>query len=161
MLNRKWEKDHCSYYQTAGITICVESDLPITDGTFHPKFKRFECNGPGEDTVFIRHHFSIPNIDDWRMGKKIYQKPPWAIYRKEDTWIYLGIYNGNQTRDLHRVAVFTSDHTHADIYHPDETKKAFQKGGAGSLSLLPTDQIILARVLAGLLYAFEWCDSGE
>ncbi|MDF1590736.1 MAG: hypothetical protein P1P89_04400 [Desulfobacterales bacterium] len=140
--------DNQRYYQIGGMTICVESDIAITEKTFHPKFKHFQCNGPGEDTVFIRHHFFIPDLDGWRLGKKVYQKPPWAIYRKEDAWIYLGVYNGNQTKNLHRLAVFTPDHTEADIYHHPETKNIFQKGGIASLSLLPTDQIILARVLA-------------
>ncbi|MGA8181463.1 MAG: hypothetical protein WB792_15475, partial [Desulfobacterales bacterium] len=69
----------------------MESDLPITDSTFHSKFKLFEVEGPGEDTICIRHHFSIPEIDDWDLGKEIYRKPPWAIYKNGDSWIYLGI----------------------------------------------------------------------
>lgn len=140
--------DNRCYYQTGGMTICVESDLPITDRTFHTKFKRFECNGPGENTIFIRHHFFIPELEEWDMGEKVHQHPPWVIYRNEKFWTYLGGYDDNQTRSIHQVAVFNPDHTEADIYHHHKTKKIFRKGGVASLSLLPTDQIILARVLA-------------
>jgi hypothetical protein len=52
------------------ITIQVESDLPITDSTFHPKFKLFEIEGPGEETIYIRHHFSLPDIADWDLDKE-------------------------------------------------------------------------------------------
>lgn len=144
----KSKETHRRYFQIGGMTICVESDLPITENTFHPKFKCFECKGSGEETVLLRHHFSIPDLSGWHFGERIYQKPPWAVYRQEDAWIYLGIYKNNQSRNFHRVGVLTPDHTQADIYHHDETKKAFQKGGLVSLSLFPTDQIILARVLA-------------
>lgn len=82
--------DH-RYYHIAGITIRMESDLPITDTTFHPKFKHFEVNGPGEDAITIRHHFSLPDLTDWDMGEEVYWKPPWAIYRNGPSWIYVGI----------------------------------------------------------------------
>jgi MoaA/NifB/PqqE/SkfB family radical SAM enzyme len=34
---KNWKRDHCRYYQIAGLTIQVESDLPVTDTTFAPK----------------------------------------------------------------------------------------------------------------------------
>ncbi len=134
------------YYECGGITIQVESDLPITDSTFHPKFKLFEVQGPGKDTIYIRHHFSLPDMDDQTMGQEIYRKPPWAIYKKEDSWIYLGISPIAGNKHLHRVAIFNHDHTRARIYnHGEET---FLNGKLHSLTLFPTDQILLARVLA-------------
>ena len=87
----EWEKNHRRYYQCGGITIRVDSDLPITDNTFHPKFKLFQVDEPGEDTIFIRHHFSLPDLNGQNLGKEVYRKPPWAIYKKENSWIYLGI----------------------------------------------------------------------
>jgi hypothetical protein len=52
------KRDHRRYYQIAGITIQVESDLPITDATFSPKFKCFEMISPAKirsllGTIFI------------------------------------------------------------------------------------------------------------
>jgi MoaA/NifB/PqqE/SkfB family radical SAM enzyme len=150
--NRKykdnWQENHRRYYQIAGITIQVESDLPITDATFHSKFKPFEVDGPGEDTISIRHHFSMPNLDGRNLGKEVYWKPPWAIYRKGESWVYAGISPDSEDKDIHRLVVFNHDHTRARIYNDNVREAAFRKGGLHSLTLFPTDQILLARVLA-------------
>ena len=34
---QKWATDHRRYFQIAGITIRIDSDIPITDATFHSK----------------------------------------------------------------------------------------------------------------------------
>lgn len=150
--NRKfkkdWEKNHRRYYQCAGITIQVDSDLPITDRTFHPKFKLFEVNGPGEDTITIHHHFGLPDLNGHDLGKEVYRKPPWAIYKKGDSWIYTGISPTLGDESIHRVAVFNHDHTRVRIYNDQTREDSFIKGDLHSLTLFPTDQILLARVLA-------------
>jgi MoaA/NifB/PqqE/SkfB family radical SAM enzyme len=89
----KWKKNHRRHYQIAGITIQVESDLPIADTTFHPKFSSFRVDGQGEDNIIIRHHFALPDLDSVDLGKEIYRRSPWAIYRKGGSWIYTGIYS--------------------------------------------------------------------
>lgn len=171
--------DH-RYYHIAGITIRLESDLPITDTTFHPKFKHFEVNGPGKDTITIRHHFSLPDLHNWDMGEEVYRKPPWAIYCNGSSWFYLGIGgNGGRTikglwpgirqrlyqrsrqkskrmesipsgsvieGSIHQLAIFNYDYSNIRIYNKSE--KAFHRGNLHSLTLFPTDQILLARVLA-------------
>jgi radical SAM protein with 4Fe4S-binding SPASM domain len=161
-----WLANNRRYYRCAGITIQVESDLPITDTTFHPKFKIFEVDGPGEDTISIKHHFSLPDLNGHDLGEQVYRKPPWAIYRKGDSWIYLGIppsipaisFDGQKSPLIQRnlpngrgylispVAVFNNGHTNATIYHSDE--QVFQHAGLHSLTLFPSDQILLARLLA-------------
>jgi radical SAM protein with 4Fe4S-binding SPASM domain len=141
-----WGKNHRRYYKIADMTIQVDSDLPITDHTFHPKFKRFEADGPGEDILTIRHHFALPDLNGQRLGKKVYRKAPWAVYKKENSWIYLGISPEPEDKHIHRVAVFNQDHTRAQIYN--ENEEDFHKGGLNSLTLFPTDQILLASVLA-------------
>jgi len=148
--NRKfkqaWKKNHRRYYQIAGINIQVDSDLPITDNTFHPKFKLFEVDKPGEDLITIRHHFSIPDIKIWDLGKEVYRKPPWAIYRKGNSWIYVGISPTLEYVHIHRVAVFNYNHTRTRIYNDgDET---FREGNLHSLTLFPTDQLLIAHILA-------------
>jgi hypothetical protein len=179
MAGKTQRLDH-RYYHIAGITIRMESDLPITDTTFHPKFKHFEVNRPGEDTITIRHHFSIPDLIDWDMGEEVYRKPPWAIYRNGPSWFYIGI-GGNavgtikrlwsriryrfyttsrqktkrvgphlarsvKEDNIHQLAVFNHDYSNIRIYN--KTGKSFHKGNLHSLTLFPTDQILLARVLA-------------
>ena len=137
-------KKHCRYYQIAGITIQLESDLPMTDNTFHPRFKPFQVNGPGDDTITIRHHFSLPDLNGLDLGKEVYRKPTWTIYKKEDSWIYISA--GEADKDIDVVAVFNQSHSRARIYNKNED--AFHNGGLNSLTLLPTDEILLARVLA-------------
>lgn len=148
--NRKfkenWQKNHRRYFKIADITVQVESDLPIKDNTFYPKFKLFEVDGPGEDTISIRHHFSLPDLSGKDLGKEFYRKPPWAVYKKGGSWIYLGISPVQGDKNLHTVVVFNSDHTRARIYNDKE--ETFLKGNLHSLTLFPTDQILLARILA-------------
>jgi MoaA/NifB/PqqE/SkfB family radical SAM enzyme len=150
--NRKykktWETDHRRYYQIAGITIRVESELPITDSTFSPKFKCFETDSPGEDAITLRHIFSLPDLSRQDLGVEVYRKAPWAIYRKGNSWIYVGISPDPEDRDIHIVAVFNHDHSRATIYHGDDRKDLYLEGNLHSLTLFPTDQILLARVLA-------------
>lgn len=143
-----WKNNHRRYYKIAGITIQVESDLPITNETFDPKFRQFQTDGPGPDgdTIFIHHHFSLPDLRGKDLGKELYRKPPWAVYQKGQSWIYLGISPNADDPNLHRVATFSNDHSHARIYNDRED--TFQKGGLHSLTLFPTDQILLSRVLA-------------
>jgi hypothetical protein len=136
---------HRRYYRIAGITIRVEADLPITDDTFHPRFKPFQVDGPGKDTISIRHHFSLPDLDGQDLGQRIYHKPPWAIYNAADTWTYLGILP-REGESFHRVAVWNQDHTQGEIYSPGG--EVFCGGHLHSLTLFTTDQILLARVLA-------------
>ena len=102
--------------------------------------------GPGADTVYISHHFSLPNLEGKGLGDKIYSKAPWSIYKKGDSWIYLGISPTTGEKDLHRIAVFNRDHTRGQIYHKDED--SFKNGNLTSLTLFATDQILVARLLA-------------
>ena len=148
--NRKfkdnWQKNHRRYFKIADITVQVESDLPINEQIFHPKFKQFEVHGPGEDTIHIKHHFSLLDLKGKDLGKEVYRKPPWAVYKKGDSWIYLGISPMQGDKSLHRVVTFNSDHTRARIYNDRE--EIFLKGDSHSLTLFPSDQILIARVLA-------------
>ncbi len=141
-----WQKAHRRYYKIADITIQVDSDLAINDDTFHPKFKKFEIGGPSGDVVTIRHHFLLPDLERKDLGEEVYRKAPWAIYRKDNAWVYLGISPNSEDRTLHRVAVFNSDHSRARIYHDNDD--VFLKGDLHSLTLFATDQILLARILA-------------
>lgn len=174
---QNWEKQHRRYYKIAGITIQVESDVPIAENTFHPKFKHFEVNDKrllrpeecsdvgarndtkcqswhslnntketGKEIIHIRHHFSLPELDGKDLGREVYRKAPWAVYKKGDSWIYLGISPQKDDKSLHRAVVFNNDHTRAEIYNDKE--ETFLKGNLHSLTMFPTDQILIARILA-------------
>jgi hypothetical protein len=143
----RWKKNHRRYYQIAGLTVKVESDLPITEATFHPKFKQFEVEGPGEDTIRIRHHFHLPELNAKDMGEEVYRRPPWAIYKKGNHWIYVDISPIEQEMGIFRTVFFNHDHTRAKIYNNKKSEEIFLKGNVHSLALFPTDQVFLARVL--------------
>jgi hypothetical protein len=144
-------RDHVRHYEIAGITVRVESDLPITDATFDKKFAVFEVDAPGSDTVVIRHHFGLPEPIPGLAGpgapEEVYRDPPWAVYRSGDSWIYLGIGADADDLSLHRAAVFNQDHSSCHIYNNEFYESVWRKGGVHSLTLFPTDQILLARLL--------------
>jgi radical SAM protein with 4Fe4S-binding SPASM domain len=143
-----WGKDHRRYYQIADITIRVESELPISNITFGPRFKPFEADKPGEDVITLRHHFILPELRGQDFGEEAYRKPPWAIYRKRNSWIYVGISPDPEDKDMNMLAVFNRDHSHGTIYHGERPRDLFKEGNLTALTLFPSDQILLARVLA-------------
>ena len=144
----KWVRDHRRFYEIAGVTVQVESDLPLDDGTFDVKFASFAVDKAGADTVLLRHHFGLPDRDGAERGEEVYRHPPWAISRLGGSWIYEGISSDADDPTLHRVAVFTADHTRGELYNAEDSERAWRGGGLGSLSMFPSDQIWLARLLA-------------
>ncbi|GEM_PF-94944 len=142
----QWQHDHRRYFEIAGITLQIESDLPFTDQTFHPKFREFQKDGPGPDTVTIRHHFQMPDIKLSELGRQVYRKPPWAIFRKGRSWVYLSISPDPDDHELHQVVIFNDDYSRGEFYRPDDA--VFRKGDLHSLTLFPSDQILLAQLLA-------------
>lgn len=140
-----WKLEHLRYYQIAGITIQVTASFPIVDATFDNKFAPFQVDGPGEDNISLRLESPIPNKEDLRLGKEIYRRPPWAIYRQSHTWIYMGIPQDNSDVPPHSLAIFEDDHRQGSIYRDPDV---YERGGLGSLTTFPSDQILIARILA-------------
>ena len=89
--------DHQRFYRIAGITIQVDSDLPMTGLIFNHTLELFRVEGPGDDPVTIHHHFGLPDLNALNLGKEMYRKAPWAIYRQSEGWIYLGITQTERT----------------------------------------------------------------
>jgi radical SAM protein with 4Fe4S-binding SPASM domain len=144
-LKEDWARTHRRSFKIAGLSIRVEADLPIADSTFQPKFDLFRAPDTGRNALSIRHHFSLPDLQGEDLGEEIYRRPPWAVSRKGNSWIYLGIYPDTEDTRVHRVIVFNDDHTRARIFNP--SPELFLRGGLDSLLLLSSDQIALARVL--------------
>jgi MoaA/NifB/PqqE/SkfB family radical SAM enzyme len=140
-----WKLNHLHYYNIAGITIEVAASFPITDNTFDIKFRSFRADGPGEDTISIRLESSIPLKGDLRLGKEVYHKAPWAIYKQPNSWVYLGISAIAGDHDPVNVAIFNENHSQGRIYRSKET---YERGGLESLTTFPSDQLLIARVLA-------------
>jgi MoaA/NifB/PqqE/SkfB family radical SAM enzyme len=140
-----WQRRHRRYYGIAGITVMVEADLPITDQTFAAKFRQFEVDGPGPDLISIRHHFSLPYIVGKDLGQEVHRRLAWTVYCNGNSWIYL-LARGLDDPTPERVAVFSHDHTRARIFSLNG--ESFLQGRLQTLTLLASDQILLAQVLA-------------
>ncbi len=144
----EWQDKHRRYFQIAGITVRVESHLDFNEVKFKKEFAPFAVAGPGEDNVTLSHFFELPDLKGKDLGEELYRKAPWAISRKNGTWFYLGISPDGSDAELHRVAVFNAGHTHATIYSRPHDAERIRANCWYPLSLLPTDQIWLAPLLA-------------
>jgi len=138
--------EYTRFYQIADINIQVNSDLPIKDKTYHKKFETFRIEKPGNDIITIHHHFELPGIPEKEIGKLRYSKPPWVIYEQLDGWLYLGKLPDQMNQKYWTIAKFNQDHSEGHIYHPNAY--GWERGGLVALTKFPTDQILLARVLA-------------
>ncbi|MEO0108053.1 MAG: hypothetical protein ABIK62_02630, partial [candidate division WOR-3 bacterium] len=142
-----WRKDHSRFFRVGDITIQVDSDLPFKPDTFHETLRQFQVDGPSEDMAYIAHHFGLPPRITEDLGQPVYHRPPWAVYRRGEHWIYIGISRDKDSEiPPHRVAVFNDEHSSAQIYNPDSD--SFVKGANHALTMFPTDQIMLSRLLA-------------
>ena len=65
-----------------------------------------------------------------------------------DSWVYQGIAPEADDPTLHRVAVFSADHTRGELYNAEANREWWRDGGLTSLTMFPSDQILLARLLA-------------
>jgi MoaA/NifB/PqqE/SkfB family radical SAM enzyme len=143
---RDWVKRHRRFYRIAGATIQLDSDLPIRKNTFNKKFESFRVEDPGADLIQMRLHFALPMMNRKDMGVKVYNKPPWVIFKGRNNWVYVGLFPNREIDAPFSISIFNRDHSQADIFYDgDETFKA---GNNESLSLFPTDQIPLARFFA-------------
>lgn len=132
------------YYQIGGITIQVDSDLPFQENTFNQKFDLFSRTEPGKDPVIIHHHFTLPDLAGMDLGEVVYQESPWIIHRNNDYYIYLMIAAGDV--EPHMVSFFTHDYRQGHIYSKND--RAFRGGNLHSLTMYPTDQILIVPLLA-------------
>jgi len=135
--------NHVSF-KIGGITLSIQSDLPLKEGTFASKFELFRCHNSGGDRATIHHHCGLPRIRNW--GEEVYQRAPWIIYKIPSHYIYQMFVDGINESPL--IAIFSKDHSEGHIYKGENYVKAFRKGNLTSLLCFPTDQILFARLLA-------------
>jgi radical SAM protein with 4Fe4S-binding SPASM domain len=147
-LKKSWEKNHRRFYEIANITIQLESELPIRKNTFHPKFKAFEVDGPGDNNTIIQHFFSDPPLQMNKMGQPVFHQPPWKIFKHRNNWVYFCIGSGGRRTSYPQVGIFSRDYRFNRLYNDDTKKKYFIKGDVTSLSLMPSDQMLIAQVLS-------------
>ncbi|MGA9189820.1 MAG: radical SAM protein [Methanosarcina sp.] len=148
--NRKfkdeWERNHCSYFKCADITIKMESDLPITEETFHPTLNLFQTDEPSQNMIIIQHHFEIPSLNGKDLGDVVYQRGNWEVRRKESSCIYVSSSRDNEKAK--KIAVFNKEHTNVRIYSNEITR--MENGDFTSFDIddIFFSQISLAHTLA-------------
>lgn len=143
----EWKNKHRRYFQVAGLTVRVDSDLDLTEVFFRDKIYNFGVDGPGDDNITISQHFELPDLVGKDLGEVIYRRLPWQISRKDGNYFYRGIVDGME--DMTTVlAIFNEDHTQATVYVPVNYEESVRKTGMVSLSLLPSDQLWLCPVVA-------------
>jgi hypothetical protein len=134
-------------YQIGGISIWIRTDSPVEKDIFEARFEKFTASESGSrDLVIIDHHFSLPTLPDLDIGTKIYDTPPWVIYCNDDSWIYKGVVRDSQKTSIYKIGIFNQAHTIGRIY--TEGEKVLNTPGWDSLTLFPSDQILLARLFA-------------
>lgn len=137
------------YFRLADFSVEVRSDLPITDNTFAPKFSSFAASGPLKENIILNHHFtSSKGFKEFERSKPLYFRPPWAIYQHGEEWIYQWIEAEEPYRNYYQTVVANKLHTCLDIYNDDAMREKFLKGGLNSLTMFPTDQILVGSYLA-------------
>jgi radical SAM protein with 4Fe4S-binding SPASM domain len=141
-----WARDHRRDFQVGGVTVRFESDLPITERTFHPKFLEFPADAAASDVVRLRHRFSLPDLSVLASARRVYHRSPWSIHDDGRHWIYALDPPDDADGRPPQVAVFDRDHTRGVIYHDGDA--VYRQGRLTSLAMFPTDQIWLAHVLA-------------
>ncbi len=143
-------KNNAKYYKAAGITVRVDSDLPIHENTFHPKFKLFEVDDPGDDNVMIHHHFSMPKNDEGVNSKAVtlYDKDQWRILKTDTTWIYHYTPKFPEDPGKPVTGIFNDNHTSAHIYSTHIDEDEYKHGNFPALTLFNTDQILFAKLLS-------------
>lgn len=143
-----YRNNHERVYSIAGMSIQVKADLPLTDTTFHPGLEPFVIESSDGDTIVIHHRFRQPDIEHLKPLEIVYERQPWTIYRSKNGWLYRINSSLDRVDPPNYIADVNFDHTKVTIYHNETGKRYFQQGGIKALTAFPTDQILLARVLA-------------
>lgn len=137
------------FYSVAGITIEVRSDFPISENTFHPKFRLFEVDGPGDDNVVINHHFHVPaSFHTLGAEAPIFSNDLWKIYRRGTSWFYCCSPSEIDQSENGIIAVFNYNYSKADIFYSGIDEKAYREWESPALTLFNSDQILLSRLLS-------------
>jgi hypothetical protein len=134
-------------FETGGLAIQVRTDPPVARELFHPRFRTFAVPlADKPDLVALHHRFSLPSYQDLDLRDKVYDSPPWIIYHIPEGWLYLGHVFGPQGSQVYQLAHFSEDHTCGQIYTPGASLEL--AGSWDSLTLFPSDQILLAPLFA-------------
>jgi len=139
---------HTRFFSIAGITIKINFPEAIRPDTFKPKFNTFELDqAPSDHHIEISHSFEFPGPVK-TIGEQIYHRAPWSIYKNQHGFIYEWIRPEPLYSCAHHRVVANADHSGIEIFHDRAILDNYRKGANESLSLLPTDQILISPFLA-------------
>lgn len=144
----EWLSRHRRFFEIAGITIRLESALPMDRISFPPAIEPFEVKAPGEDVVAVTHVFGLPDVSRILEMTPVYRNPPWAVYKYRERFVYTLISPDPNETELYRVAEFSPDFRRCIIYSRRTDEFEILANGLPSLTLFPTDQILVAQLLA-------------
>ncbi|MBC8439141.1 MAG: hypothetical protein H8D87_05610 [Deltaproteobacteria bacterium] len=139
------------FFRAAGITVQLNSEVPIAKNTLEPKFSFFETDGPGEDNIVIRHFLSDipkPEVDKSNDLKTVLDDGTWKISISDSICIYR--YNSEEWSPIpYSVTnMFDKEHSHGKIYFSGINRKQYGNLRLASLTGLATDQILMSKLLA-------------
>lgn len=137
---------HKRFFQTAGITFQIESDLEMPDGTFLAPIRQFEVKDPGGDTITVRYHFGLPEMDTERLGEIVGKKRNLTIFKNENGWVYVNTGIDHEAKPVRLVTFWDLSYREIDIFL--EREDVFRAGNLQLLSFYPNDMLVLARLLA-------------
>jgi len=141
------EKMYKKYYQTGGFIIKLNSELPFRKDTFNSKLKVFEIEPVKQEDIVINHFFNKSIDTNVNENDRIYFKKPWAVYETSESIIYEWIRSYEPYETFLRKIIANKDHTQLNIYNDSHLANVFKKGLLEDITLLPTDQFLLCRVL--------------
>ena len=149
-----WLKNHRRYFNLAGLTIQFESDLPITENTFHDDLKKFMVEQPGEEIVKVAHHFEIPPVDESKLGRVIKNEDPWIFYQHEKYGISaMRDYRG----ELYHFVDISKDKRTAHLYH--QSTEIYNNGNLHLLTYSLREVAILAHTLIDMNSCYFHCSA--
>jgi len=135
------EQEHTEEFCIVGIRVKVYSDHPIKNAPLPRIINEARRELP---SVHIWHHYSMKYLDLLGLGKPIYKKKYWSVYKKGRSWIYLGSKN---TKGLPEIAaIFNYEHTKANIYHNDNIIKDHRI--TNTLMMPSLDRSLLSWIIA-------------
>jgi MoaA/NifB/PqqE/SkfB family radical SAM enzyme len=136
----QWKKNHLRYFQVAGITVRLESDINFGNISFKDQLETFAVEGPGKDNITLSHCFELPEFKQGALGQELYHKAIFRFSRKNGTWFYRRYLSEENSKEkLCQLAVFDSDHRHGTVYSSPEIREEIFKA-VGSHS--PSFQLI-------------------
>jgi MoaA/NifB/PqqE/SkfB family radical SAM enzyme len=146
-----YRRNHRRFFRVAGLSIQLDSDLPFEETTLNTRLAAFRTKKEDEPAVTILHNFEMPELDGQDLGKELHQQDPWTIYRQNGaggSHLYLFRPDGEKEPSSHRFAAFNAGITRARIYSGENGKTLWMNGDLRTLTMFPSDRLLLARLLA-------------